>query len=112
MSSLHEALLEKIMTVAAPAKGGDAAPDVDAALDALVAEKGIPCEWRISIIDLLHLFDLDRTWETRLKMAKELGMTKDEIDSKGSAEINLWLLRQIFDRIVERGGKLEATLPV
>jgi hypothetical protein len=110
MSSLHQALLEKIFATA-PEAGDEAPFDVDAHLDALAADRGGECEWRISIVDLLNLLDLDSSYETRQKMAAELGYSKEDRDSRGSAELNLWLLKQVFAKIVERGARLEATLP-
>ena len=106
---LHEELLAKIFSAAPTDEGG--AADVETHLDGLSHGKaGI--EWRISIVDLLTLLELDTSHAARRRMAKELGCPKEEIDSRGSAELNLWLLKQIFAKIIERGGHLTATLPV
>lgn len=107
---LHEALLTKIFSEA-PASGTDGGVDVEAWLDGLAQGKaGI--DWRISIVDLLTLLDLDTSHAARRRMAKDLGCPKEDIDSRGSAELNLWLLKQVFAKINERGGRLTATLPV
>jgi len=110
--SLHEALLSKILP--SPPEGGDGASgpvDVAAHLDSLAAGRGGECEWRISIVDLLILLELDSSHEARKKMARELGYSQAEIDSRGSAELNLWILKQIFIKIAERGGLIDADLP-
>ena len=93
-------------SAAAPAP---AAPvDVEAVLTQKLAAKGNPdLNWRSSIVDLMKLLDLDSSLDNRKELATELGYTgaKD-----GSAEMNIWLQKQVMRQLAEHGGKVPANL--
>lgn len=111
--NLAEELLATILSAPA-AEAGDPAPPVDVAarLDAMASERGLEdCEWRICLVDLLDLLGTDRSYEARRRLARDLGFGPGEIESRGSAEMNLGILRRLFERIAERGGKLPPDLP-
>ena len=59
--------------------------------------------WRGSIVDLMKLFKLDSSLGARKELAKELGYT-GALD--GSAEMNIWLHRQVMIKLAETGGKV------
>lgn len=59
--------------------------------------------WRESIVDLMKLFKLDSSLGARKELAKELGYT-GALD--GSAEMNIWLHRQVMTKLAETGGKV------
>jgi 3-oxoacyl-ACP reductase-like protein len=63
--------------------------------------------WRESIIDLMKLFKLDSSLGARKELAKELGYT-GALD--GSAEMNVWLHRQVMIKLAETGGKVPEKL--
>ena len=57
--------------------------------------------WQESIVDLMKLFKLDSSLGARKELAKELGYT-GALD--GSAEMNVWLHRQVMLKLAETGG--------
>ena len=63
--------------------------------------------WRESIVDLMKLFKLDSSLGARKELAKELGYT-GALD--GSAEMNVWLHRQVMIKLAESGGKVPENL--
>lgn len=66
-------------------------------------------DWRRSISDLLKTVDLDPSYGARKKLAIELGYTQDLIDTKGSSEMNLWLLAEVMKRLADAGAKVPQT---
>jgi 3-oxoacyl-ACP reductase-like protein len=94
----------------APASGAPAAtgtPMSRAELEALIkknaSEQSEDLNWRESIVDLMKLFKLDSSLGARKELAKELGYT-GALD--GSAEMNVWLHRQVMTKLAETGGKV------
>lgn len=75
--------------------------DVEAVLAAKEAAKGGKYNWRTSIADLMRLLDLDPSIDNRKELASELGYT-GALD--GSAEMNIWLHRQVMTKLGEHGG--------
>jgi len=57
--------------------------------------------WRQSIVDLMKLLDLDSSLAARKQLAQELGYT-GALD--GSAEMNIWLHKQVMAKLMEHGG--------
>jgi hypothetical protein len=84
---------------AAPAQSVDVAPILDKA----VAAKGEKLEWRTSIVDLMKALDIDSSFSARKELAKEIGYTGDSNDS---ANMNIWLHRQVMTKLAANGGKL------
>ena len=68
-----------------------------------VSEQHEDLNWRQSIVDLMKLFKLDSSLNARKELAKELGYT-GALD--GSAEMNVWLHRQVMTKLAETGGKV------
>jgi hypothetical protein len=91
---------------AAPA-GGDQKVDVAKVLDASVKEKGQKLNWKTSIVDLMKALDIDSSLKARQELAKELKYTGDMDDS---AKMNVWLHKQVLQKLEENGGKVPADL--
>jgi hypothetical protein len=81
--------------------------DVEAVLNDLASKNPQKLNWRTSIVDLMKLLDLDSGLGARKELATELGYTgaKD-----GSAEMNMWLHRQVMNKLAANGGKVPADL--
>jgi hypothetical protein len=77
--------------------------DVDAVLRDLASKNKQRLSWRTSIIDLMKLLDIDSSFENRSKLALELGYG-DEI--KDTADMNIWLHREVMRKLAENGGKV------
>lgn len=98
----------------APAVPAPAAPtpamemvDVEAILNAKAQQAGQPLNWRTSIVDLMKLLDIDSSLQARKELAQELHYTGDTGDS---ASMNIWLHRQVMNRLAANGGKVPADL--
>jgi hypothetical protein len=64
-------------------------------------------DWRKSIVDLMKLLDLDSSLAARKQLAQELHYTGDPSDS---ASMNVWLHKQVMQKLAEKGGKVPADL--
>ena len=85
----------------APASTG--AVDVGAILDAAVVKSDQKLNWKTSIVDLMKALGLDSSLEHRKELAKELGYTGDTGDS---ATMNIWLHKQVIQKLKDNGGKV------
>lgn len=81
--------------------------DVEEMLNAKAKTAGQPLNWRSSIVDLLKLLDLDSSLQARKELAAELGYSGDTNDS---ATMNIWLHRQVMNKLAANGGKVPADL--
>jgi hypothetical protein len=63
--------------------------------------------WKQSIVDLMKLLDLDSSLTARKQLAQELGYT-GALD--GSAEMNIWLHKQVMAKLMESGGTVPDSL--
>lgn len=97
-------------TAAAPAPSA-AQPmsevDVGQMLDGMAAKSSEKLNWKTSIVDLLKLLQLDSSLAARKDLAKELHYTGDTNDS---ASMNIWLHRQVMNKVAANGGKVPADL--
>ena len=100
-SSSSQTTADTTQAVAAGSKSGGI--DVAPILDKAVADKGEKLEWRTSIVDLMKALDIDSSFTARKELAKELGYTGDSNDS---ANMNVWLHKQVMTKLAENGGKL------
>jgi hypothetical protein len=87
--------------------GSGATVDVEAVLGAMAAKKGQKLDWRKSIVDLMKLLDLDSSLAARKELANELNYTGDTSDS---AKMNMWLHKQVMQKLAENGGKVPESL--
>jgi len=80
--------------------------DVVKHLEELSAGKGL--NWKVSIVDLLKLLDLDSDFESRKEMAVELGCPPELMGD--SAKMNVWLHKTVLKKIAENGGNIPQAL--
>ncbi len=91
----------------APAKAAAISEvDVVSQLEAKAAGKDL--NWKVSIVDLLKLLDIDSSREAREELAKELGCPADQMSD--SARMNVWLHKTVLKKIAENGGNIPANL--
>jgi hypothetical protein len=81
--------------------------DVEQILTDKQKQSGQQLNWRSSIVDLLKLLDLDSSLQSRKELAAELHYTGDTNDS---ASMNVWLHRQVMNKLAANGGKVPADL--
>ena len=90
-----------------PAPGaGPGAPqnvDVAAILNGLAAKSSEKLDWRHSIVDMMKLLGLDSSLSARQELAKELSYSGDTHDS---ASMNMWLHKQVMQKLAANGGKV------
>jgi hypothetical protein len=77
--------------------------DVAAILDGLASENKEKLNWKTSIVDLMKLLDLDSSLSDRKSLAEELNYSGDMNDS---ASMNIWLHKQVMNKLAENGGKV------
>ena len=77
--------------------------DVAAVLTDLASKNKEKLDWRKSIVDLMKLLGLDSSLSARKELAKELHYTGDMNDS---ASMNIWLHKQVMQKLAENGGKV------
>lgn len=92
---------------AAPAPAAMDQVDVEAILNSKLQASGQQLNWRTSIVDLLKLLDLDSSLQSRKELAAELNYSGDTSDS---ATMNIWLHRQVMNKLAANGGKVPADL--
>jgi 3-oxoacyl-ACP reductase-like protein len=80
-------------------------------VSAILAEKARnnpqQLNWQTSIVDLMKLLDLDSSLQNRRQLARELGYPADTDDT---AEMNVWLHREVMQRLQETGGRVPDAL--
>ena len=81
--------------------------DVEAMIAKIEESRGVHFNWKQSIVDLMKLLDLDSSLAARKQLAQELGYT-GALD--GSAEMNVWLHKQVMEKLAASGGKVPETL--
>jgi hypothetical protein len=82
--------------------------DVVSKLEHLAAENPQKLNWKVSIVDLLKLLDLDSSFEARKELAIELGCPADKMGD--SAQMNVWLHKTVLQKIAENGGNIPKEL--
>jgi hypothetical protein len=92
-------------TVSTSATSG--AVDVEAVLTGMASKAGQTLDWRHSIVDLMKLLGLDSSLSARKELAQELGYSGDTNDS---ASMNIWLHKQVMQKLAENGGKVPDSL--
>ena len=82
--------------------------DVVAQLEKRAAASSEKLNWKTSIVDLLKLLDIDSGLADRKELAKELGCPAALMDD--SAQMNMWLHKEVLARIAANGGNVPANL--
>lgn len=77
--------------------------DVEQVLNNMQKQSGQQLNWRTSIVDLLKLLGLDSSLQARKELAAELHYSGDTSDS---AAMNIWLHRQVMNKLAANGGKV------
>ena len=91
-----------------PAPAAPAQPvDVAAILDGLAAKNPEKLDWKHSIVDLMKLVGMDSSLSARKQLATELHYTGDQSDT---ASMNIWLHKQVLQKLAANGGKVPAEL--
>jgi hypothetical protein len=101
LSSLPTA---KVAVPAAPVAVSEV--DVVKKLEGLSA--GSNLDWKVSIVDLLKLLDIDSSREARNELATELGCPADLMGD--SAKMNVWLHKEVLKQVAKNGGNIPASL--
>ena len=94
-------------TAAAVAPQPAAEVDVAGILDFMNDQRAQKLNWRTSIVDLMKLVGLESSLSERKELADELGYTGDKSDS---ASMNIWLHKQVIQKIRDNGGQLPTDL--
>ncbi len=82
--------------------------DVVSKLEKMAAKNPQKLDWKVSIVDLLKLLDIDSSYSARKELATELGCPADLMDD--SAEMNMWLHKTVLEKIAEHGGNIPKEL--
>lgn len=81
--------------------------DVEAVLTEMAAKNPQKLNWRTSIVDLMKLVGMESSLAERKELAQELGYKGDMNDS---ATMNIWLHKQVMQKLAQNGGKVPADL--
>ena len=81
--------------------------DVQAVLSEMASKNPQQLNWQTSIVDLMKLLDLDSSLAARKELAGELGYTGSTDDS---ATMNIWLHKQVMQKLAENGGVVPDSL--
>ncbi len=66
-------------------------------------------DWKVSIVDLLKLLNMDSSLTARKELANELGCPTDLIGGDYS-KMNVWLHQAVMQKIADNGGNIPASL--
>jgi hypothetical protein len=94
-------------TSAAASGGAKQNVDVGAVLDGLASKNSQKLDWKRSIVDMMKLLDMDSSLSARKELASELHYSGDTNDS---AAMNIWLHKQVMQKLAENGGKVPEEL--
>jgi hypothetical protein len=82
--------------------------DVEALMEAKAKANPEKLDWKVSIVDLLKLLDIESDLQHRKELASELGAPLDLFDD--SAKMNVWLHKKVLQKIAENGGNVPKNL--
>lgn len=82
--------------------------DVVARLEEKAKASAEKLNWKTSIVDLLKLLDIDSSLAARKELAAELNAPASM--EHGSAEMNMWLHKEVLKRIAANGGNVPTDL--
>ena len=92
----------------APAVIAISVVDVVAKMESLAASNAQKLNWKVSIVDLLKLLDLDSSLDARKGLATELGCPSEKMAD--SAQMNIWLHKIVLQKLADNGGNVPADL--
>ena len=76
---------------------------MEAVLTQMQTNRSEQLNWRTSIVDLLKLLGLDSSLTARKELASELQYTGSTDDS---AAMNIWLHKQVMQKLAENGANV------
>ena len=82
--------------------------DVVAKLDGLAKANPAKLNWKVSIVDLLKLLDLESSFDARKELATELHCPPDLMGD--SAKMNTWLHKEVLRQIAANRGNIPQSL--
>jgi hypothetical protein len=82
--------------------------DVVAKLEGLAAKNPQKLNWKVSIVDLLKLLDLESSHAARKELATELGCPASKMGD--SAQMNMWLHKTVLQKLADNGGNIPKEL--
>jgi hypothetical protein len=82
--------------------------DVVAQLEKRAAANPQKLNWKTSIVDLLKLLDIDSSLQARKELAKELYCPDEFMND--SAQMNMWLHKNVLAHIAANGGNVPKEL--
>jgi hypothetical protein len=82
--------------------------DVMAKLDRMAYSNPQDLNWKTSIVDLLKLLGIDSSFSARKALAIELGCPAEKMGD--SAQMNIWLHKEVLRKIAENGGNIPKDL--
>jgi hypothetical protein len=91
----------------APAAQAMSAEQLQAQLSQMNAKSAQKLNWQTSIVDLMKLVGLDPSLANRKQLAQELGYKGDTNDS---ASMNIWLHKEVMDKLAASGGSVTPDL--
>jgi len=98
---------EEVKERVAPKPAAISEVDVVKKLEELGKGKGL--DWKVSIVDLLKLLELDSSKDSRIELAKELGCPSELIGGDYS-KMNVWLHKEVLRQIAANGGNIPKEL--
>jgi hypothetical protein len=93
----------------APVHAAISEVDVVSKLEGLAKANPQKLDWKVSIVDLLKLLDLDSSLASRKELAAELGCPAEKIGGDYS-EMNVWLHKEVLKQIAANGGNIPLDL--
>ncbi len=81
--------------------------DVEQVLNSMAQNTPEKLNWRTSIVDLMKLVGMDSSLAARKTLAQELHYTGDMNDT---APMNIWLHKQVMQKMAENGGNVPASM--
>ena len=103
---LFEKRAAAIARAAAPTQAPMAMVDVMSKLETMA--KGTNLDWKVSIVDLLKVLDIDSSLAARKELATELGIPADVM--KDNVQMNVWLHKTVLAEIAKNGGNIPKEL--
>lgn len=82
--------------------------DVVSKLDGLAKASAVKLDWKVSIVDLLKLLEIDSSFDARKELAAELNCPAELMGD--SAKMNTWLHKEVLKRIAANGGNVPKEL--
>lgn len=70
--------------------------------------KGTNLNWKVSIVDLLKVLDIDSSLEARKELATELACPPDVMAD--NVKMNVWLHKTVLAKIAQNGGNVPKEL--